>query len=133
MSLANTAKMFAMLGAIDETELDLGTVVKIMQGTEDESTEELLDHLNEVMNEANESTEVEYCQLKHCGNIYYIKRDKHGDNCSHNMYQVPREYFDDQLLFLKEMVDDHGSINYFKIMGRLKQSKHYSRSLKKLN
>ena len=132
MSLANIAKLFAMLGAIDETDLDLNTVVKIMQGVEDESTEELLKGLNEVMNEANESTEVDYCQLKHCGTIYYIKRTRNGDDCSHNMFKVPREYFDDQLLFLKEMIDDHGSINYFKTMERLKYGKHYSSSLKTL-
>ena len=122
MSLANTAKMFAMLGAIDETELDLGTVVKIMQGTEDESTIELLNHLNKVMDEANESTEVDYCQMKLCGKIYYMRGIEDENEYFHKMFLVPREFFDDKLLFLKEMVDDHGSISYFKIMKNLKDS-----------
>lgn len=121
-SLRNTAELFAMISAVDDTSLGTQQTIKILKGTQDESTTTSLKLLNENMEKARTSAKMEdYCDLQLVGQIFYIAECDYGSHQFRpRIFPVPNRFIDDNFLLLDRMVDDHKGKAYNDVFERIK-------------
>ena len=121
-SLGNTAELFAMIEAVDTTNLNILSTIKILKGEQDAKTIELLRKLNRKMREArNEAKMEKYCQLQLSGRVFYITESDYGTHEFHpRVFEVTREFIDEAFLILDRMIDDHKGKAYKDVFDRIK-------------
>ena len=122
-TLANTAEIFAMLCAIDATDLSWDATIKILRGKQDQKTLKLLQTLIQNMERARREVEEknEFVQLKLSGQIFYIgKSDFESHEFVHRMFKVSSDFIDDAFLLMEKMIADHTTDLYKKALNELK-------------
>ena len=121
-SLGNTAELFAMIGAVDSTDLNFLTTIRILKGEQDAETIELLKKLNKNMREARNAVKMQkYCQLQLSGRVFYITESDYGTPQFHpRIFEVTRKFIDDAFLVLDRMIDDHFGSAYKDVFDRIK-------------
>ena len=103
-SLANTAKLCAMICAADATKISFTTRKNICLDIKDDDTEEALELLNKNMEEAKDQIKDKYCHFQLVGDIHHITKE--------NIFKVKSCDIDDVFLIVKHMLDHHGSKSY---------------------
>ena len=121
-SLGNTAELFAMIGAVDSTDLNFLTTIRILKGEQDAQTIELLKELNKNMREARNAAKMQkYCQLQLSGRVFYITESDYGTpQFRPRIFEVTRKFIDDAFLVLDRMIDDHFGSAYKDVFDRIK-------------
>ena len=121
-SLGNTAELFAMIGAVDSTDLNFLTTIRILKGEQDAKTIELLKKLNKNMREARNAAKMQkYCQLQLSGRVFYITDSDYGTPEFYpRIFEVTRKFIDDAFLVLDRMIDDHFGSAYKDVFDRIK-------------
>ena len=121
-SLGNTAELFAMIGAVDSTDLNFLTTIRILKGEQDAKTIELLKKLNKNMREARNAVKMQkYCQLQLSGRVFYITDSDYGTPEFYpRIFEVTRKFIDDAFLVLDRMIDDHFGSAYKDVFDRIK-------------
>ena len=121
-SLGNTAELFAMIGAVDSTDLNFLTTIRILKGEQDAKTIELLKKLNKNMREARNAVKMQkYCQLQLSGRVFYITDSDYGTPEFYpRIFEVTRKFIDDAFLVLDRMIDDHFGSAYKDAFDRIK-------------
>ena len=121
-SLGNTAELFAMIGAVDSTNLNVLSTIKILKGEQDAKTIELLKKLNKNMREARNAVKMQkYCQLQLSGRVFYITDSDYGTPEFYpRIFEVTRKFIDDAFLVLDRMIDDHFGSAYKDVFDRIK-------------
>ena len=121
-SLGNTAELFAMIGAVDSTDLNFLTTIRILKGEQDAKTIELLKKLNKNMREARNAVKMQkYCQLQLSGRVFYITDSDYGTPEFYpRIFEVTRKFIDDAFLVLDRMIDDHLGHAYKDVFDRIK-------------
>ena len=121
-SLGNTAELFAMIGAVDSTDLNFLTTIRILKGEQDAKTIELLKKLNKNMREARNAAKMQkYCQLQLSGRVFYITDSDYGTPEFYpRIFEVTRKFIDDAFLVLDRMIDDHFGSAYKDAFDRIK-------------
>ena len=121
-SLGNTAELFAMIGAVDSTNLNVLSTIKILKGEQDAKTIKLLKKLNENMRLARNGAKMQkYCQLQLSGRVFYITESDYGTPEFHpRVFEVTREFIDDAFLILDRMIEDHKGPAYKDAFDRIK-------------
>ena len=98
-----------MVEVIDDFDLGVPNIFKILNGDRDETTVGLLETLNQKMEEARQCARLkQYYQLKLSGTVFYVIESDYGTSEFHpRMYKVPNQVIDDTFMVLEKMIDNH--------------------------
>ena len=100
LSLANMAKLLAMLRAFDKVELNVQDYLKILAGIEDSEVTEKLEEFSQILDGVDQD---QFPNMQHHGKIFYFKRE--ADHFK--IYDTPGNFFSESLLLFENMVLDH--------------------------
>jgi hypothetical protein len=111
LSLANMAKLMAMLRSIDQVPMTVQDHLKILAGLEEP---EVLENLSKIQAALDNVVQDQFPALDHPGTIFYLKRDleQQADPGSEGkpifrICQTPSKFFSESLLLFENMVLDH--------------------------
>ena len=112
-----------MLTAIDQTNLNIESAIKILRGIQDDSTIRTLTKLNKNMDKAllDQDLVGDHVQLELQGKIYYIcESDYQSREFRHRLFQVSNDFIDQTFLVLDNMINDHMGPQYKNAFKKLK-------------
>ena len=106
LSLANIAKLLAIMEAIDDIELPLKDQIMIYGGFKD--TPYLLEDFKELVKIVTETEQDQFPRLEIPGRVFHFCRSKNKLHPSRfRLYTNSQDFFSDSLLLLKRMILNH--------------------------
>jgi len=114
LSLANMAKLLAMLRALDKVDLNIQEYLKILAGIEEPEVTENLETFSQILDGVEQD---KFPNMQHHGRIFYLRRLQEGH---FKIYDTPGNFFSDSLLLFENMISDHLQPYYEEAFSKVK-------------
>merc|ERR1711953_1330962 len=114
LSLANMAKLLAMLRAFDKVDLNIQDYLKILAGIEEPEVIDNLEKFSQILDGVEQD---KFPNMQHHGRIFYLRRLQEGH---FKIYDTPGNFFSDSLLLFENMISDHLQPYYEEAFSKVK-------------
>ena len=114
LSLANMAKLLAMLRAFDKVDLNIQDYLKILAGIEEPEVTDNLEKFSQILDGVEQD---KFPNMQHHGRIFYLRRLQEGH---FKIYDTPGNFFSDSLLLFENMISDHLQPYYEEAFSKVK-------------